>query len=254
MPDPAHTHMPDPAHTHMPVPAHTQMPDPAHTHMPDPAHTHMPDPALTHMPDPAHARLGGVDDNRCRVTVTDRFGGRGHDFQVVDKESNANGGMLVIATSLPDEREWIQWRGRTARQDRPGQFCVVLDLKSPPLSESKHKRIADLVRASRGAELQKRGSVIVSEDAKIEMMLEIADDGIGDRLKQFEKEQANGEKLNELTEKYYKAHPRPYTDPWPHPEHPEDVVLRELLTKHAESSVSEIRDDAVRRLKIELEH
>ena len=39
----------------------------------------------------------------------------------MDKDANANGGMLVIATSVPDEREWIQWRGRTARQDRPGQ-------------------------------------------------------------------------------------------------------------------------------------
>ena len=33
--------------------------------------------------------------------MTDRFGGRGHDFRVVDKESNANGGMLVIATPSP---------------------------------------------------------------------------------------------------------------------------------------------------------
>ncbi len=31
--------------------------------------------------DDATKRLGGVADNRCRVTVTDRFGGRGHDFQ-----------------------------------------------------------------------------------------------------------------------------------------------------------------------------
>ena len=32
--------------------------------------------------DDATKRLGSVDDNRCRVTVTDSFGGRGHDFQV----------------------------------------------------------------------------------------------------------------------------------------------------------------------------
>ena len=51
----------------------------------------------------------------------------------MDKEANANGGMLVIATSVPDEREWIQWRGRTARQDRPGQFHVVLSRQAPPL-------------------------------------------------------------------------------------------------------------------------
>ena len=33
--------------------------------------------------DDATKRLGGAEDNRCRVTVTDRFGGRGHDFQVL---------------------------------------------------------------------------------------------------------------------------------------------------------------------------
>ena len=36
--------------------------------------------------DDATKRLGGVADNRCRVTVTDRFGGRGHDFQVSEWE------------------------------------------------------------------------------------------------------------------------------------------------------------------------
>ena len=45
----------------------------------------------------------------------------GHDLDVMDKLSNENGGMLVITTSVPDTREWIQWKGRTARQDRPGQ-------------------------------------------------------------------------------------------------------------------------------------
>ena len=75
----------------------------------------------------ATKRLGGKSDSRCRITVTDRFGGRGHDYQVMDKLSLKNGGMFVIATSVPDEREWIQWRGRTARQDRPGQFHVVLN-------------------------------------------------------------------------------------------------------------------------------
>ena len=53
----------------------------------------------------------------------------------MDKEANAHGGMLVIATSIPDEREWIQWRGRTARQDRPGQYHVVLNRRAPPFTE-----------------------------------------------------------------------------------------------------------------------
>ena len=32
--------------------------------------------------DDATKRLGGMGESRCRVTVTDKFGGRGHDFQV----------------------------------------------------------------------------------------------------------------------------------------------------------------------------
>ena len=30
---------------------------------------------------------------------------------------------------MPDTREWIQWKGRTARQDKPGQFVVILSTK-----------------------------------------------------------------------------------------------------------------------------
>lgn len=32
--------------------------------------------------DDATKRLGSADDNRCHITITDGFGGRGHDFQV----------------------------------------------------------------------------------------------------------------------------------------------------------------------------
>ena len=103
-----------------------------------------------------------MDDNRCRVTVTDRFGGRGHDFQVVDREANANGGMLVIATSIPDEREWIQWKGRTARQDRPGQFYVILNEGAAPFNETKHKKLAAKLRA-----LDKPASKKVAEGAEV---------------------------------------------------------------------------------------
>ena len=67
-----------------------------------------------------------------RITVTDWFGGRGHDFDCMDERANAAGGLLVIATSIPDAREWTQWKGRTARQDRPGQYMVVLSEQEEP--------------------------------------------------------------------------------------------------------------------------
>ena len=33
--------------------------------------------------DDATKRIGGVGEDRCRVTVTGKLGGRGHDFQVL---------------------------------------------------------------------------------------------------------------------------------------------------------------------------
>jgi len=160
----------------------------------------------------------------------------------------------VIATSIPDEREWIQWRGRTARQDRPGQLYVVLDSQAAPLNDPKHKKLHDQLKVGREKH-EKRGSVTaaMTEDAKIEALLEIADDGIGDRLKAFEREQGIGEKLNELTEKYYRAHPRAFTDAWPDEKYADDTVLRDVLSRYVDSSVQEIRDVAAQRLKIELD-
>jgi hypothetical protein len=99
----------------------------------------------------ATKREGGEDANFCRVTVTDLYGGRGHDFEVKDKVSINNGGMLVVATSIPNEREWIQWKGRTARQDKPGAFWVVLNKKAEtnhPAEKARAKKVGELTSVS----------------------------------------------------------------------------------------------------------
>jgi len=200
--------------------------------------------------DDATKRFGNAHESRCRVTITDKFGGRGHDFQVIDKESNANGGMLVIATSIPDEREWIQWKGRTARQDRPGQFYVVLNDKVKPFDDPKHKKLKERLKklAPSG------GSSSAEEYQKVEALLEISDEGINDRLKAFELEQAQGEKLNELTEKYYKRHQRGFDDPWPNKQFLQsDSTLRKMLTSFTEIKPAEIVKMAKAELQIDLD-
>ena len=41
--------------------------------------------------------------------------------------SQVNGGLMLIIGFVPDsEREYIQFLGRTARQDKRGQFAAVL--------------------------------------------------------------------------------------------------------------------------------
>ena len=65
-------------------------------------------------------------------SVTDNYGGRGHDIDCRDEDANLNGGMIVIATSIPETREWIQWKGRTARHARPGPYLAVLPQQAEP--------------------------------------------------------------------------------------------------------------------------
>ena len=177
----------------------------------------------------ATKRLGGKSDSRCRITVTDRFGGRGHDYQVLDKEANANGGMLVIATSVPDEREWIQWRGRTARQDRPGQFHVVLDRGTLPFTN--HPGLADQLAS------------MALADERLARLLEVQDEGIGATLKKYALDQELGEAVNELTEAYFKQHPRGFDCEWPSEQfRTQDLRLRALFEELQTRKGASVKD------------
>ena len=137
--------------------------------------------------------------------------------------------MLVIAMSIPDEREWIQWKGRTARQDRPGQFHVVLDRSAPPFSE----------RA--GLDTLLLG--MASADERLAKLLEVQDESIGATLKRYALDQELGEVVNELTEAYFRQHPRSYDEPWPSKEHyVHDVQLRGLFEQLAAAKGSTVKD------------
>ena len=74
------------------------------------------DPNQTPTPQPLTPNPQPQPQPQARALTLARFGGRGHDFDRLDERANAEGGMLVIATSIPDAREWAQWKWRTARQ------------------------------------------------------------------------------------------------------------------------------------------
>jgi len=58
--------------------------------------------------------------------LMDKWAARGQDFKCQDPQVNQNGGVLVITTSICGRREWNQWLGRTARQDRNGRYAVFI--------------------------------------------------------------------------------------------------------------------------------
>lgn len=155
----------------------------------------------------ATKRHGADEQSYCYVTVTDYFGGRGHDYRVMDEQANKRerGGMLVIATSIPDTREWIQWAGRTARQDRPGQFVVILSKQDPPF-------VGDQSYIS-------KFEAISDADERIKDLTTLKDKHIKTTLQKFSSDQAKGAWLNELSQKYYEEYPRDQSEPWPSSSH-----------------------------------
>mmetsp|Transcript_40220 Transcript_40220/g.86259 ORF Transcript_40220/g.86259 Transcript_40220/m.86259 type:complete len:1349 (+) Transcript_40220:1-4047(+) len=65
------------------------------------------------------------------ISVTTPEGGRGHDFRTIDSTVDKRGGLFVIVTWIPDSlRDWMQFKGRTARQDKNGQYAVVLNAET----------------------------------------------------------------------------------------------------------------------------
>eukprot|EP00966_Prymnesium_polylepis_P267368 6176800-Prymnesium_polylepis.1 len=98
------------------------------------------------------------------------------------------------------------------------------------------------------------GSIGLRVRFTVGLLLEVADEGIGERLKEFELEQAIGEKLNQLTEKYYKRYPRDFDELWPSEKHYKtDVVLRRILLEHTQTPPKEIVKIAKAELSIDLQ-
>ena len=127
-----------------------------------------------------------------RITVTDWFGGRGHDFDCLSEDANAAGGMLVIATSIPDAREWAQWKAHSAAGPA-GQYMVVLAEDDEPFGSE--PGLADSLRPK-------------EPDAIIDELLRRKNAGTAEALAAFQAQQARGAWQNELCERYFAANPR----------------------------------------------
>ena len=129
-----------------------------------------------------------------RITVTDYIGGRGHDYHTVDEDVDDAGGLLVIATQIPDsEREWVQWLGRTARSDRRGQYAVVLSTTDEPLA-SHRSLLAE-------SECKPHPGSPVCQPALIAKLLVERDKEVKRKLERNNVKR--GQLLNELCDKFY---------------------------------------------------
>ena len=134
-----------------------------------------------------------------RVTVTDYFGGRGHDYRINDEDVDADGGLLMIALSIPcSEREFIQWKGRTARSDRQGQYAVILNAQDKPLMGNEDKW--------QEHRLDDAGCDTVYKESVINELLSLSDKETKKNLTKLKKQIKGGQRLNELCDQFYNVH------------------------------------------------
>lgn len=162
-----------------------------------------------------------------RITVTDAFGGRGHDYAVYDDIVDLNGGLLVIVADVPpSEREWVQWKGRTARSDRKGQYAIIL-CKNEGMKSALDTAGADML----GCYTQRL----------LDILLEQLDKDTGAKLSKVQPDIETGRRVNELCDMFYAKYPRGKDDEWP--KFDDDQKLIEFI------SAFDFKTDSIQRFK-----
>lgn len=141
-----------------------------------------------------------------RITVTDPFGGRGHDFALFDEEADAAGGMAVIATNIPpSERDWTQWKGRTARSDRRGQYAVILCSGDDPI---KGEGMSLLPR------FKMHDGHNQYSDELLRALLDLRDEETRKAIAGKDGAIMGGMRANELVDHFYRQYQREQHAPW----------------------------------------
>jgi superfamily II DNA/RNA helicase len=131
------------------------------------------------------------DSTGYMITVTSFFGGRGIDYKVSEQAVDDAGGLMLIMTDIPEnEREWIQWKGRTARQDQRGQYTVILSREDELIQ-----------KATTRGEIQPGSQ---QDRSVIEGLLAIRNEEMVEKLRRYADDVANGKRLNALCDEFYR--------------------------------------------------
>jgi len=126
--------------------------------------------------------LGRGASKAFRIAVTDPRGGRGVDYRVSDADADRAGGLTLIVNHIPKcSRDWTQYLGRTARQDRRGQWFAVLSRRDY-------------------AEDEKRSGRALQPQTAVEVILGWGSADTQARLQEVHGQYHRGVRLNELSE------------------------------------------------------
>jgi len=153
-----------------------------------------------------------------RVTVTTAEGGRGHDYRVVDPAVDEKGGMLLILMWVSwSQREWVQFIGRTGRQDHAGQIAVYLNGQSQDILDMQ----------TQGVDLSDGGKVI-------ETILQAGDEKMKLKFDKVGTQISRGTLMHTLAAKYWKQ-TKTVQSTNPH----QEITWRKLCREYLHSSRTE---------------
>eukprot|EP00929_Paragymnodinium_shiwhaense_P063270 TRINITY_DN3161_c0_g2_i1.p1 TRINITY_DN3161_c0_g2~~TRINITY_DN3161_c0_g2_i1.p1 ORF type:complete len:1868 (+),score=480.55 TRINITY_DN3161_c0_g2_i1:49-5652(+) len=136
-----------------------------------------------------YAPAGKNGKKAWRITVTTAEGGRGHDYRVVDPAVDEKGGLLLILMWVSwSQREWVQFLGRTARQDHEGQVAVYLNAQS--------KEIFDL---------EQQDIDLSDGERVVSSILRAGDDKMKARCDKVGNDISRGTMMHKLTSRYWRT-------------------------------------------------
>ena len=154
-----------------------------------------------------------------------------------------------LALSIPiSEREFIQWKGRTARSDRQGQYAVILNSEDRPLKGNDDRYKAHGVGAFIPDDDDDASTVSYDghryNESVVSTLLSLADKETEKNLNSLKLKILQGQRLNELCDKFYKKHQSQDSGVWP------SGWQQEKLRDFLETGSSDF--DAIAKLAVEV--
>jgi hypothetical protein len=120
------------------------------------------------------------------------------------EQIDGRGGLAVLISTIPASlREWVQWKGRTARNDHKGQYGVILNSTSKLIRSTMQENGQSSLLQSYKLHEASGWPACSYDSALVDSLLAIGDNIIRDKLQAIQVETQQGIAMNRICEVFY---------------------------------------------------